>query len=217
MGATQRFGKEALDDTLAAVDVDSGKQLLRKAGTRVVPYALSALAGRVVCRGMDELMCLDAKTGNELWRAPNIIGSTAGGGSTLVITDGVVLFHGHGQAGTPAKGKRPKGGLYLTALSLDDGTLLWQHAGGRCQAAACTQPTDLFVAQGTVWCGGSLQGRDLRTGEVANTRSIGKLISPARHYRCHRSKATERFLIWPKRGAKFVDLTGDERMRHDWL
>ncbi len=221
VGATQRFGKETLDDTLAAVNVNTGKQLWRKEGTRVVPYALSALDGRVVYHNMDELVCLDAKTGDEVWRAPNVMGSTVGGGSTLAIVDGVVVFHGHGQgqAGrpAPAKGKKSKGGLYLTACSLDDGELLWQHAGGRGQAAACTQPTDLFIAQGTVWCGGSLNGRDLRTGEVTNTRSIGKLISPGHHYRCHRSKATERFLIWPKRGAEFVDLTGDNHMRHDWL
>ncbi len=54
-------------------------------------------------------------------------------------------------------------------------------------------------------------------GEVRKTLSLGKLISPGHHYRCHRSKATERFLIWPKRGAEFVDLQGDNHMRHDWL
>ncbi len=221
VAATQRFGRDALDDTLAAVDVNTGKELWRQEKTRVVPYALSAQAGRVVYHNMDELVCLDAKTGNEIWRAPNVIGSTVGGGSTLVITDGIVLFHGHGQAQTqkPESGRRKKNqpALYLTALSLDDGQILWKHRGARGQAAACTQPTDLFVANGTVWCGGLLQGRDLKTGEVAKTLTIGELISPGHHYRCHRSKATERFLIWPKRGAEFVDLEGDDHMRHDWL
>jgi len=137
----------------------------------------------------------------------------------LVISDGVVLFHGHGQAETPGgvKRKRGKSGLHLAAYALDDGKLLWRHGGSRGQAGACTQPTDLFVARGIVWCGGSLQGRDLRTGEVKKTLSIGKLISPGHHYRCHRSKATERYLIWPKRGAEFVDLQGDHHMRNDWL
>ncbi len=240
VGATQRFGKDALDDTLAAVDVKTGKQLWRKENTRVIPYALSAQDGRLVYHDMDELVCLDVKTGREQWRAPNKIASTVGGGSTLVINDGVVLYHGQGQpnmsaAGTepkkddakkdtPKKGapkrgrKKPAGGLFLTAFSLADGKLLWQHPGSRGCAAACTQPTDLFVCRGgTVWCGGSLSGRDIHTGEVKKTVSIGKLISPGHHYRCHRSKATERFLIWPKRGAEFVDTVGDEHMRHDWL
>jgi len=217
--ATARFGKDALDDTLAAVDVATGKPLWRHEGTRVVPYALSAAAGRVVYHNMDELVCLDVKTGDEIWRTPNRIPSTVGGGSTLIVTDGVVLFHGHGDAEGSAKkrGKRGQGGLYLTALSLEDGEQLWRHPGGRGMAGACTQPTDLFVCGGLVWCGGSLEGRDLRTGEVKKTLSIGKLISPGHHYRCHRSKATERFLIWPKRGAEFIDTEGDDHMRHDWL
>ena len=233
IGATARFGKDALDDTLSGIDVKTGKPLWRKEGTRVIPYALSAQAGRVVYHNMDEIVCLDTKTGKEIWRAPSRIASTVGGGSTLVINDGVALFHGHGEPSPSAAGKAPKeappakgkrkrrpsrgGQLYLTAFSMADGKTLWRQGGGRGQAGACTQPTDLFVAHGIVWCGSSLQGRDLRTGEVTKTVSIGKLISPGHHYRCFRSKATERFLIWPKRGAEFVDTQGDEHMRHDWL
>jgi len=215
VGATQRFGREALDDTLSAVDVETGKQLWRKENTRVVPYALSALAGRVVYLDMDAIVCLDIKTGKELWRTENRIPSTVGGGNNLLISDGVVLFHGTAPAANA--GKHAKTGLYLTAFSLEDGKVLWQHRGGRGWSAACTQPADVFVAGGLVWCGGSFAGRDLHTGEVGKTVSIGKLISPGHHYRCHRSKATERYLILPKRGAEFVDIEGDNHMRHDWL
>lgn len=42
VAAAARFGQAAPDDTLAAVDVKTGKQLWRKEATRVVPYALSA-------------------------------------------------------------------------------------------------------------------------------------------------------------------------------
>ena len=211
VAATARIGKDALDDTLAAVDVDTGKQLWRKENTRVVPYALSAQAGRVVYHNLDELVCLDAKTGDEVWRAPNVIGSTVGGGSTLVISDGVVLFHGHGPQAEPADDAARQEGQEPS--SLPDRLLagrrqapLADAAASEAWPAACTQPTDLFVADGIVWCGDSLEGRDLHTGEVKKTLSIGKLISPGHHYRCHRGKATERFLIWPKRGAEFVDL-----------
>ena len=227
VAATARIGKEALDDTLAAVDVRTGKQLWRKQSTRVVPYALSALAGRVVYHNMEELVCLDAKTGNEVWRSPNMIKSTLGAASTLVISGGVVLFHGHGQAlaggnekkrNVAQKGKKkPQSSLYLTAFSLADGEVLWRRRGARSLAAACTQPTDVFVAGGIVWCGNSLEGCDLYSGEVQKRVSLEKLISPGHHYRCHRGKATERFMIWPKRGAEFVDLQGDNHMRHDWL
>lgn len=216
IGATERFDKTALHDTLAAVDVATGKQLWRRENTRVVPMALSAQAGRVVYHDMEQLVCLDAKTGNEVWTAPNPIASTVGGGSTLVITDGVVLFHGNGQP-MGKDGKKGKGGLYLTALSADDGEFLWQRGGRRGVAAACTLPTDLAVAHGIVWYGTSTEGIDLHTGEVRKRIAIGQTISPGHHYRCYHARATERYLIWSKRGAEFIDLEGDDHMRNDWL
>ena len=218
VAATARMGKDSLNDTIAAIDVRTGSQLWRKENIRVMPYVLSAQAGRVVYHNLEELICLDVKTGDEKWRVPHMIGSTLGAVSTLVINEGVVLFNGHGSPNdTEKKGKRSRRAFYLTAFSLENGEILWKHRGAQGQAGACTQPTDLFVVDATVWCGGSLEGRDLRTGEVKQRLSIGKLISPGHHYRCHRSKATERFLIWPKRGAEFVDLKGDNHMRHDWL
>ncbi|NQT87341.1 PQQ-binding-like beta-propeller repeat protein, partial [bacterium] len=217
IGAMSRVQKPLLDDTLTAIDVKSGKPLWRKEGIRVVPYALSAAAGRVIYHDMDDLVCVDARSGKDLWRTPNPIASTVGGGSTLAIRDGVVLYHGHGSAKPVAAGKRTKQALLLTALSLEDGKPLWQHKGGRGQAGACTQPADVFVTNGVVWCGSSLSGRDLKTGEVKKTLEIGKTVSPGHHFRCFRSKATERFLIWPKRGAEFLDVEGDSHMRNDWL
>ena len=224
VAATARIGKGSLDDTLVAVDVKTGKQLWRKEGTRVVPYALSALEGRVVYHDMDALVCLDARTGKPLWATPNDIASTLGAVSTLVIENGVVLFHGNGPVqkpkaakADPKKGKRKSQGRFvLTALSLADGKPMWTAGGARGWAAACTQPTGLFVTKGVVWCG-TLQGRDLKSGKVVKQPRIGKLISPGHHYRCHRGKATERYLILPKRGAEFVDVEGDDHMRNDWL
>ncbi|HYW78782.1 MAG TPA: PQQ-binding-like beta-propeller repeat protein, partial [Thermoguttaceae bacterium] len=215
------FGKDALNDTLAAVDATTGKQLWRKENTRCLPYGLSIQAGRVVYHDMSAIVCLDATTGKELWRTTNNIESTVGGGSTLVVTDGVVLFNGNGR--TPADGetgkppKAGKGGCYLTALSLDDGRRLWGRPGSRGTAGASTMSTDLSVAKGTVWCGDSLEGVDLHTGEVCKTLAFSNLISPGHHYRCYHGRATENFLIWPKRGAEFIDLEGDDHMRNDWL
>jgi outer membrane protein assembly factor BamB len=231
VAAAARLGKDLLNDTLTAIDVRTGQPLWRKEQIRVAPYALSAWAGRVVYHNLDELVCLDAKAGRGIWRAPNVITSTVGAASTLVIHDDVVLFHGHGQADAtadrpePAAGtakkaaakKKPANRFHLTALSLVDGQMLWRRHGSPSLAAACTQPSDLFVANGIVWCGNSLDGVDVKTGEVRQTLSLEKLISPGHHYRCHRAKATNDFLIWPKRGAEFVDLNGSDHMRNDWL
>ena len=214
VGATARINKAALHDTLAAVDVETNKLLWRKEKVRVIPYALCASAGRVVYHDMDALVCLDARSGRELWRAPLPIRSTLGGANNLVIADGVVLFHGNVQV--PA-GKPGRARTRLVALSLRDGKVLWTKAGGRGWAGACVQPTDLFVTDGLVWLGGSFQGLDLHTGKAKKTLVIGKTISQGHHYRCYRSKATARYLILPKRGTEFIDIEDKNHMRNDWV
>jgi len=221
-----RVGRETLNDTLAAVDVKTGKLLWRTTGVRVLPYALSALDGRVVYHNMDALVCLDSRTGKEKWRTPNRIASTTGGKSNLVLHDGVALYFGDGVAPAaakkpptpaPRKGRKRSGGAqFLTSISLDSGKVLWQERAKKGWGAAGVASTDLYVIGGLVWCG-SFEGRDPRTGKIKKTVSVDKLISPGHHYRCHRGKATERFLILPKRGAEFVDLQSDEHMRNDWL
>ena len=65
--------------------------------------------------------------------------------------------------------------------------------------------------------GMTAQGFDPRTGEVKRNIDIGNLVSKGHHVRCYRSKATEQYLLWPKRGVEFVDITGGtNHMRCDW-
>ncbi len=224
VGAIDRLSKEKLEDTLVAIDVLTGNTLWRKEAVRVVPYALAAKQGKVIYHTMEALVCCDLRSGNQLWRAPYIIGFTLGGISNLVISDDVVFYHGNRQMSNPAgaaeikkKGRTPKSPIFLTAFSLVDGKELWQCGIKRMAwAGACTQPADLFVIDGLVYCG-TFEGRDIKTGEIKKTLAVDKLISPGHHYRCHRSKATTRYLILPKRGAEFVDVEGGSHMRNDWL
>ena len=65
--------------------------------------------------------------------------------------------------------------------------------------------------------GAHLSGYDYRTGKVTRTIEVPNAMSPGHHLRCYRSKATDRFILYPKRGAEFLDLHGDDHMRHDWL
>ncbi len=217
-GATKYITQRDLADSLVAVDSETGSVLWRKEKVRVAPYALAVQDNRVVYHNLKELVCLDAKTGRQQWRVASDVGPIPAAGTTLLISEGVVLHHSYRRERVPGKGRRRgKTVAALTALSAQDGHVLWTGPGGIGWAGACTQPTDLFVANGLVWCGQSREGRDLRTGKVTKTLDLGQVVSPGHHPRCHRSKATERFLIWPKRGAEFIDLNGDNHMRHNWL
>ena len=46
---------------------------------------------------------------------------------------------------------------------------------------------------------------------------VSHLATPGHHIRCYPAKATDRYLLLPKRGVEFVDLKGDDHMRHNWL
>ncbi|MHC4202070.1 MAG: outer membrane protein assembly factor BamB family protein, partial [Planctomycetota bacterium] len=160
--------------------------------------------------------------GRELWRSAPVDGRTGNRGTvgTLVAQDEVVLFTSY-----PGGGKKDAGRLH--ALSAETGKLLWK--GPKYIGPGVTNPPDLFVARGLVWVGETKlpvthQQIELRrqgfapvTGKVVREVVVPKLISWGHHYRCYRSKATERFLMLPKRGIEFVDLEGKDHARHDWV
>ena len=218
--AEKPITRKELTDSLVAVEPATGRLLWRKENLQVAPYAFAMQDNRVVYHNLAELVCVDAKTGREQWRVANDADRVFGGGSTLVMSDGIVLYNCYkAKANAAGRGKNNKGAKtsVLTAFDAKDGRVLWTNKGGIGWAGASTEPTDLFVAHGIVWCGQNEQGFDLRTGQVKKELDLGTLVSLGHHPRCYRSKATENFLIWPKRGAEFVDLNGNHHMRHDWL
>ena len=201
------------DTAVTAVDAESGRVLWKRDPEPVVVLTLAASGDRVCYHDRQQLVCLDLKTGRKQWAAacPAAGGSRHSGG-TLVMHDDVVLF-------TSKEG--------LTAFSATDGEKLW--TGPRVSGPGISHPPDLFVADGLVWGGDTpgmnsrertavkREGYDLRTGEVRRTIEVPQLFSPLHHVRCYRSKATDRYLMLPKRGIEFLDLKGDDNMRHDWL
>ena len=205
-------------ETILAVNAGTGEILWRVSGEGIIPLTLAVGGERVFFHNSREIVCLDRRTGQELWRTPSAgaKGSLWTAASTLVVYEGVVLFL------TPKK---------LVALSAETGKVLWTKPGARGPGVA--NPPDLFVADGLVWYGGfeglserrrvnlttdlRKSGYDPQTGEVKRTVEVENLITPGHHFRCYRSKATERYLLWPKRGVEFIDLKADNHMRHDWL
>jgi len=204
------------DETILALDTDTGQQLWRHEEKRIVSLSLAALGDRVCYHNLNEIVCLDLRRGQELWRAecptwPDITGV----GGTLIMYDDKVVHAGD------------RG---IQVFSAETGERLWQGPG--VHRMSVRHPPDLFVIDDRVWggpmpqiagcpgypqlhktpfavplvSGKTVKGFDIETGEVARELDVGHLLSPGHHVRCYRSKATSRFLIWPKRGMEFVDI-----------
>jgi len=205
------------DERLVAVDTKTGTALWEKSEKRIVTLSLAALDGKVCYHNFDELVCLDLAKGEELWRQksepwPDLTGT----GVTLAMYEDIVFL-------TSSQG--------LVARSVDTGEELWR--GPRIPRVAPRQPADLLVANGLVWTsltpempmgtvpkqptdtarvtGTAAQGLDPRTGEIRKTVDIGQLMSVGHHVRCYRSKGTQQYLLWPKRGIEFVDIRGAKK------
>jgi outer membrane protein assembly factor BamB len=205
-----------------AVDVRDGAVLWQSEPEAMAPLTLAVHGQRIFYSNYDQVVCLDRSSGRERWRSESVAGGDGhrGTGGTLVARDDVVLY-----AQVPAAG----GGHFgqLRAYSAETGQLLW--TGPRYAGPGITNPPDLFLIDNLVWLGETRlpvdnmetemrrEGYDPLTGQVVREVSVPKLTSPGHHYRCYRSKATQRYLLLPKRGVEFLDLAGDDHMRHDWL
>ena len=197
------------DTRLVALDAAAGEVRWSRDVGRMNRATLTAAAGAVVFHRGRQLLCHAPCSGELRWEAE------CPPGTVVVIHNNVVLTTGR-------EGTR--------AFALADGTPLWEGP-----------PTgrDLLVIDDLVWrieetpgilerreehwptlsrqAGARLSGYDYRTGTLQRTIDIPNAMSPGHHLRCYRSKATERFIVYPKRGAEFLDLSGDDHMRHDWL
>ncbi|MFW6170899.1 MAG: hypothetical protein ACODAD_10455, partial [Planctomycetota bacterium] len=65
--------------------------------------------------------------------------------------------------------------------------------------------------------GQQLVALDGESGEVRRTIAVERPITPGHHIRCYPPKATERYLLLNKRGVEFLDIKGQNSMRHNWL
>ena len=193
---------------LVGVKADTGQRLWRTKPTPVVPLSTALTARGVFFHDGSAVVCLDAASGKQRWRTPaggagNSIWNTD---TTLVVYKGVVLCAGQKQ---------------LVALAVADGKPLWKLPGARGFGAA--SPPDLFVADGLVWYGQggvhgeSIIGYDPLTGKPARTVALGGVITRGHHARCYRSKATDKYLLLPKRAVEMIDLKGGRHSRHNWV
>jgi len=188
---------------VAAFDAARGRRLWTSEPSVVAPLSLAVAGRHVVFQAQDEAVCLDGDSGQVRWRADT---GPAGGAGTLVLYDQVVLC------------ANPK---QLVALTAAEGKQLWALPGAK--GFGAVNPPDLFVADGLVWYGSgspeveSLTGYDPLSGQPGRTIQVGPLATHGHHARCYRSKATDDFLLLPKRGVEFVSLQGDAHSRNNWV
>lgn len=200
--------REPGDATLVALEAETGKRLWQTEPGAVIPLSLVLSGRQVLYHDSQAVVSLDAASGHGRWRTPTgpAGNSTWNTDTTLVGYQDVVLC---------AKGKQ------LLGLSATDGATLWTLPGAR--GFGIGNPPDLFVADGLVWYGRggaepeSVTGHDPRTGEAARTVNVGPVITHGHHARCYRSKATDNYLLLPKRAVEFIDIQGDKHSRHNWV
>ncbi len=213
---------------IVAVEVDSGRLLWRQQDrdtSEILPTAMAVKGERLFFQNTRQLICLDARSGDEQWRSDRPIYTTRLSWSTptLVTCDDVVLSADGSTGGLPSetsKGesrvkwihsdrdirKHPVGDIY--AFNAHTGERLWtsESLQGFCA------PGDVFVIDDLVWAGALVASRqktldvalDLKTGQVRKKRS-GDAPPVAGHARCYRNKATERFLVLGSTGIELVD------------
>jgi outer membrane protein assembly factor BamB len=206
--AAKRRG-QVMPTSLVALDSKTGERKWAQEVTRINPLTLAASGDSVVFLRGQDLVCYEQANGRLRWNAK-------------CPRSGIVVIHKDVVLTTGKEGTH--------AFSLDNGKHLWKGPDtGR----------DLLVIDDLVWrvqatpgilaereehwptlsrqAGAKLFGYDFRTGELRRNFEVANAMSPGHHLRCYRSKATDRFILYPKRGAEFLDLDGDNHMRHDWL
>ncbi|MHC4502474.1 MAG: outer membrane protein assembly factor BamB family protein [Planctomycetota bacterium] len=207
---------------IIAMDVASGRVIWSKE-TTVAPITLGADSQRVVYHNGANVVCLDRKSGKELWVAERRTGLRVQVKSApnLVIHKDVVLFAaGPGQViamsiengKTLWVGSHGPSGHQSTYDLLVAGGLVWSTSGGRARKGRAGQKNPVEPGRKPRW---TFIGRDPVSGEVK------KVIPPGRsdwfHHRCHRGRATDRYLIMSRTGLEYVDVKTGKWQPNPWV
>lgn len=211
------------------------QQAFRRTGFRADP------------RRGEQLVALDASTGNELWRHASAFVPLClciDNGKVFTATDESVTCRNlssgeirwsveqqadalvaHGDTLLAVGSRKPPNPepIRLRALSQADGSVRWERRGRSMPTFPLFYiPPQVFVARGLAWLrsqdGRSMVGVSIETGQTRQEISSEGAFTPGHHVRCYPAKATERLILTGKRGIEFHDLTaGQPSVKCDWI
>ncbi len=211
----------------------------KDADTRhLMPTTLAAAGERVYFENEKQIVALDGNSGDVVWRAnrPLSLHRPAFSSPTLVVKDGVVLSGDRGAKVTTKTGgedkTRPEWLVSPTMISTAGSIMAFAADTGKpLWTAPCFEafnaPVDVLVANGKVWSGFTSGGGQpgitkvyaLATGEVVDTRPHDREVFTVgfAHGRCHRNKATTRYVVHGRAGVELVDMNSHDVVADHWV
>jgi len=191
---------------------------------RVTHLLLAAKGSRVYLLDRTHVIALDLKSGKKLWQAPrpdskrytsryyHLMSDMC----TLVATDKAILLCQLEPIQKRIGWRVIK--ARMRAYDPKTGAEMWTEKCGN-WGHFCVP--DVFVTGGLAWVHDSEAmaciGLDLTTGAEKRRVSTERAFDNGHHHRCHRNKATDRFLMTSFRGYEFTDwATGKTDLNH-WV
>ncbi|MBI5394790.1 MAG: PQQ-binding-like beta-propeller repeat protein [Verrucomicrobia bacterium] len=204
---------------IVVVSAETGAVLWQKGDDEtmnVMELTLAADARHIYFLNSKNLVCLDRASGKTLWKTPRVVAmNRPTWSSPTLMVNGPLVYLGDRDASQRAPNHVLSGGgapATIAAFSTEDGRLRWE-----CPAEDGFHfPVDVMAIGGRIWSGalaskdkpGFVDIRDALTGEVTLKRKPDTEYCSysAGHHRCHRNKATERYLITGRDGIQWIDV-----------
>ena len=207
---------------ILVLDAGTGKKLWEKKGALAKDLSGATLAvgsGVALYDARQSLECVDAVTGEQLWRSQRESPARYKlyRRAVTVISGNTVLWAASSDAG------RRRRGSFLAAFDLKTGDELWRAPAQE----VFNSPAEVFVIKGQVWSregyvkgakSGYSVARDLRTGQVMHKRpNDSDIFSLSGHAWCYMNKATTRFLARGEAGVEFLSTENDSGYAHHFI
>ena len=213
---------------ILALEADTGKLLWSKSDAdtaKLRPGTLAVAEGRAYYMNANEVICLDAGSGQRQWRAARPAVAKQSAAPTLVVYQKVVLTADLAIRGDPEKaswGSHDAHRSEVIAFSAATGKKLWTHEAAEGYVSA----TNVLVSNGLVWSGhmwsvvdpGITEAWDPMTGEVRFRKppDTPDMLGMS-HHRCYRDRATCRYLVLGRVGVEFLDVQSGEMNFNHWV